>query len=39
LNEIHQLLAYADDNNIVGEDLNIINKNKEALLEASREIG
>jgi hypothetical protein len=35
----HQLLAYTDDVNIVGENVDNINVNTEALLDASKEVG
>jgi hypothetical protein len=39
LNRKHQLLAYADDVHVVGENIDTIKKNKEALLDASKEVG
>jgi hypothetical protein len=35
----HQLLAYADDFNIVGENIDTVQKNIKALLHASKEDG
>jgi hypothetical protein len=39
LNGTHQLSAYDDVVNIVGENLDTINKNTKALLDASKEVG
>jgi hypothetical protein len=38
LNETHQLLVYADDVNLLGENINIIKENAEALLDTRKEI-
>jgi hypothetical protein len=39
LNGTHQLLAYADDVNILGECVNIVKENAEALVVATKESG
>ena len=37
LNDIHQLLVYADDVNTMGGNIHMTKKNKEAVLVGSRE--
>ena len=39
LNGTHQLLAYADDVNILGGSIHTLKENSEALVVASKEIG
>jgi hypothetical protein len=39
LNRTHQLLAYADDVNMVGGNIDTIKKNTETLLDASKKVG
>jgi hypothetical protein len=38
LNGAHQLMAYADDVNLLGENIDAINKNTETLIHASKEV-
>jgi hypothetical protein len=39
LNGAHQLLFYADDDNLLGDSINTIEKNSETLVEGSRDVG
>jgi hypothetical protein len=39
LNGTHQLLAYADDVNLLGDNIDTIRKNTEASVHASKEVG
>jgi hypothetical protein len=39
LNGTHQLLAYADDVNLLGDNIDIIKRNTESLIDASKEVG
>jgi sorting nexin-29 len=39
VNGTHQLLAYADDVNLLGNNIDAIKKNTETLIEASKEVG
>jgi hypothetical protein len=39
LNGTHQLLAYADDVNLLGGDIDNINRNTGTLIDASKEVG
>jgi hypothetical protein len=39
LNGKHQLLAYADDVNLLGDNIDAIEKNTETLIDASKEVG
>jgi ABC-type siderophore export system fused ATPase/permease subunit len=39
LNGTHQLLVYADDVNLLGDNTDIIKKNTETLIDASKEVG
>jgi ribosomal protein S2 len=39
LNGTHQLLVYADDMNLLGDNIDAIKKNMETLIDASKEVG
>jgi hypothetical protein len=39
LNGTHQLLAHADDVNLLGDNIDTIKKNNEHLIDASKEVG
>jgi hypothetical protein len=39
LNRTHQLLAYADDVNLLGDNIDTRKKNTETLIDASKEVG
>jgi hypothetical protein len=39
LNGTHQLLAYADDVNLLGDNIDTIRKNTQTLIDASKEVG
>jgi hypothetical protein len=39
LNGTHQLLVYADDVNLLGDNVDAIKKNMETLIDASKEVG
>jgi hypothetical protein len=39
LNGTHQLLVYADDVNLLGDDIEIIKKNTQTLIDAGKEVG
>jgi hypothetical protein len=39
LNGTHQLLAYADDVNLLGDNIDTMKRNTETLIDASKEVG
>jgi hypothetical protein len=39
LNGTHQILANSDDVNLLGDNIDTIKKNTEALIDASKEVG
>jgi hypothetical protein len=38
LNRTHQLLAYTDDVNLLGDNVETVKKNTESLIDASKEV-
>jgi histidinol-phosphate/aromatic aminotransferase/cobyric acid decarboxylase-like protein len=38
-NGTYQLVAYADDVNLLGDDIDTIKKNRETLIDASKQVG
>jgi hypothetical protein len=39
LNGTHQLLVYADDVNLLGDDIETVKKNTQTLIDAGKEVG
>jgi hypothetical protein len=39
LNGTHQLLAYADDVNLLGDNIDTVKKNMDILIDADKEVG
>jgi hypothetical protein len=39
LNGTHQLLAYTEDVNLLGDNIDTVKKNTETLIDASKEVG
>jgi hypothetical protein len=39
LNGTHQLLVYADDEKLLGDNIDTIKENTETLIDASKEVG
>jgi hypothetical protein len=39
LNGTHQLLAYADDVSLLGDNIDTVKKNTETLIDANKEVG
>jgi hypothetical protein len=39
LNGTHQLLAYADDVRLLGDDIDTVNRNTETLIDANKGVG